>query len=108
MPKRFRTDDLLPQSGINYVYHEEHRLIRTVRLYVGDRFPRCSRCKKPVKFELILEVMDSPAQFPIRIFEVALQSEAEDAPKTPRASCNLRRLIEKTAYADKIFFTRIG
>jgi hypothetical protein len=78
MKKRYCTDEIVPESGIYYVFHEEHRLIHTVRLHSRDRFPRCSQCKEQVRFELMLHVPDRPSELPIHLFEVGLQSETED------------------------------
>jgi hypothetical protein len=49
MSRRHNTDEIIPQSGVYFVVHERHRLIRTVRLFSGDRFPRCSQCSDAVK-----------------------------------------------------------
>lgn len=77
MSRRYSTDEIIPQSGMYFVYHEPHRLIRTVRLFSGDRFPRCSQCSDEVKFELMLEMSDIGQQH-IHLYELEMQREEED------------------------------
>lgn len=79
MDERFSTGDEIPENGIYYVFHEAHRLIRSVRLLKGDRFPRCSRCSGEVVFEMMLPLPFSVDYEPVHIFELPAFSEDEDA-----------------------------
>jgi hypothetical protein len=47
------TDQEVPQSGIYRVKHEAHRLPREVVLIAGNKFPRCGKCSREVRFELV-------------------------------------------------------
>ena len=49
----FRTGQKIPESGIYKVTHAEHRLPHEVTLLKGAEFPRCSKCKEAVKFEVV-------------------------------------------------------
>jgi hypothetical protein len=49
----FRTDDVVPQSGIYRVRHQNHRLPHEVTLLRDQHFPRCSKCQDAVMFELV-------------------------------------------------------
>jgi hypothetical protein len=80
--RRFHTNDEIPEDGIYYVFHPAHRLIRTVMLCQGDRFPRCSQCADTVIFELMVPVA-APQQYePMHIFELPMLHEEEDTAPT--------------------------
>jgi hypothetical protein len=49
----FRTGEAIPESGIYRVIHAAHRVPHEVTLLSGHDFPRCSKCKDSVQFELI-------------------------------------------------------
>lgn len=49
----FKTGALIRQTGIYKVIHCEHRLPHEVILFQGERFPRCSKCRDKVSFELV-------------------------------------------------------
>ena len=55
---RFRTDEIVPQSGIYKVRHKNHRLPHEVSLFRDQRFPRCAQCENAVVFELLRAVRD--------------------------------------------------
>jgi hypothetical protein len=55
---RFRTDGIVPQSGIYKVRHRKHRLPHEVSLFRDQRFPRCAQCQNAVVFELVRAVRD--------------------------------------------------
>ncbi|MGC2744271.1 MAG: hypothetical protein WA672_13850 [Candidatus Angelobacter sp.] len=50
---KFRTDGIVPQSGIYKVRHRKHRLPHEVSLFRDQRFPRCAQCQNAVVFELL-------------------------------------------------------
>src|SRR5690349_19295000 len=77
MTKRFSTGDTVPETGIYYVYHPAHRLIRTVRLHRGHSFPRCSQCSDQVEFDLMLPLRAHQYK-PVQIFELPLLDEGQD------------------------------
>ena len=55
---RFRTDEIVPQSGIYKVRHRKHRLPHEVSLFRDQQFPRCAKCQNAVVFELLRAVAD--------------------------------------------------
>jgi hypothetical protein len=55
---RFRTDEIVPQSGIYKVRHRKHRLPHEVSLFRDQKFPRCAQCQNAVVFELLRAVRD--------------------------------------------------
>jgi hypothetical protein len=65
----FRTDDLVPASGIYSVFHAQHRLVKKVGLFKSELFPKCSRCSSPVLFALIrsLPALDYVNDLAVRI-----------------------------------------
>ncbi|MGC2742668.1 MAG: hypothetical protein WA672_05735 [Candidatus Angelobacter sp.] len=60
MAKRpvFRTDEIVPQSGVYKVRHQKHRLPHEVSLLRDQQFPRCAQCQNAVMFELLRAVPD--------------------------------------------------
>src|ERR1700744_822124 len=52
----FRTDSIVPLSGIYRVRHRKHRLPHEVTLLKEQLFPRCSKCQDGVVFELVRAV----------------------------------------------------
>lgn len=52
----FRTDEVVPESGIYRVRHQKHRVPHEVTLLRDQRFPRCSKCQNAAVFELIRPV----------------------------------------------------
>lgn len=76
--KRFLTNDEIPVDGVYYVFHAAHRLIRSVMLLEGDRFPRCSQCLDNVSFELMLSVSPAHQYEPLHVFELPLADEAQE------------------------------
>jgi hypothetical protein len=77
--QRFFTHEEIPEDGVYYVYHAAHRLIRSIVLRQGDRFPRCSLCLDQVSFELMLPVSPTHQYEPVHIFELPLEETHEDA-----------------------------
>jgi hypothetical protein len=77
--QRFFTHEEIPEDGVYYVYHTAHRLIRSIVLRQGDRFPRCSQCSDQVSFELMLPVSPSHQYEPVHIFELPLEEGNEAA-----------------------------
>jgi hypothetical protein len=78
MTHRYSTEQIIPIGGIYFVYHQQHRLIRSVRLYAGDRFPRCSECHDQVEFELMMEMPEHPGEQHIHLYQLDLREEAEE------------------------------
>jgi len=76
--KRFFTNDEIPVDGVYYIYHPAHRLIRSVMLLEGDRFPRCSQCLDAVSFELMLSVSPANQYEPLHVFELPLANEEQE------------------------------
>jgi len=53
MAEKFKTGDLVPQSGIYQVIHGEHRLPHEVTLLRANPFPPCAKCGNKVTFKLL-------------------------------------------------------
>jgi hypothetical protein len=70
----FRTDELIPHSGIYQVRHQKHRLPHEVTLFRDHQFPRCAQCDDAVIFELIRAVSEESDAMgfsaPIRVYEL--------------------------------------
>ena len=79
MTNRFSSGDKIPETGVYYVYHPIHRLVRSVRLLEGDLFPRCSQCVDRAEFELVMAVRDPDQYEPLHIFELPLHDEEAEA-----------------------------
>jgi len=82
MGKQFLTGQAIPTSGVYYVFHPAHRLIRLVRLLKGDTFPRCSQCADQVSFELQTPSFTADVNGEIHIYELPLLDQ-EDGTVTP-------------------------
>lgn len=52
MDKKYRPGEIVPDSGVYRVTHDEHRLMHDATLLAGDRFPLCKQCQRQVRFEL--------------------------------------------------------
>jgi hypothetical protein len=57
-PPAFRTDDVIPHSGIYRVLHQKHRLPHEVTLLRDQKFPRCAQCQDAVVFEMLQAAQD--------------------------------------------------
>jgi len=75
----FRPGEAIPVTGIYRVFHARHRASHEVTLLAGEVFPRCSKCKGDVHFELIIQAQRPKADtdFRIRLFEVPHPAEEE-------------------------------
>jgi hypothetical protein len=69
-----RTGCSVPESGIYRVSHSQHVLPKEVALLKGHAFPRCSRCRKPVSYELVCAA-PSLANVPTNTLKVTLYEE---------------------------------
>ena len=52
LTKKYQPGELVPESGVYRVTHDEHRLMHEAMLLAGSRFPLCKRCHRSVRFEL--------------------------------------------------------
>ena len=50
---RFKTEMVIPHSGIYRVLHGAHRLPHEVTLLKGEKFPKCQKCSDTVTFALV-------------------------------------------------------
>jgi len=86
----FRTDEVVPQSGIYRVRHSSHRVPHEVTLLRDEYFPRCAKCDTAVMFELVRAVPDeSETAISPRICLYELPVLEDDEPRedeTPAAS----------------------
>ena len=79
---RFRTDEIVPQSGVYKVRHRKHRLPHEVSLFRDQQFPRCAQCQDAVIFELlraVTEEAEAAISPPISLYELPV---LEDYPLT--------------------------
>jgi hypothetical protein len=53
MTAKFKTGDVVPESGIYQVVHGEHRLPHEVTLLRANPFPPCAQCGNKVTFKLL-------------------------------------------------------
>lgn len=85
-PQKFSTDEVVPESGIYRVTHKGHRLPHEVTLLVGHIFPRCSKCKDSVQFEVVRHASHIQAQpgFNVVVYELPVFEEDD----TPEAVAN--------------------
>jgi hypothetical protein len=78
----FRTDELIPQSGIYQVRHQKHRLPHEVTLFRDHQFPRCAQCHDAVIFELIRAVSEESDAMgfstPIRVYELPVLDDEQE------------------------------
>jgi hypothetical protein len=83
--QKFSTGEVVPDSGIYRVMHEGHRLPHEVTLLARQIFPRCSKCKDRVQFEVIRHASHIQAQpgFNVVVYELPVFEEEED--DTPEA-----------------------
>jgi len=81
-PQKFNTGETVPESGIYRVLHGEHRLPHEVTLLAGQIFPRCSKCKDSVHFEVVRHAAHIQAQpgFNVVVYELPAFEE-DDAPE---------------------------
>jgi hypothetical protein len=75
---RFLTGNRIPVSGIDRVIHDTHRLPHEVTLFSDQVFPRCSKCKDSVKFELIHAGTDTLNEhgFHVNLYELDDQDDS--------------------------------
>ncbi|HEV2964625.1 MAG TPA: hypothetical protein VG649_22545 [Candidatus Angelobacter sp.] len=85
-PQKFSTDEVVPESGIYRVTHKGHRLPHEVTLLAGQIFPRCSKCKDRVQFEVVRHASHIQAQpgFNVVVYELPVFEEDD----TPEAVAN--------------------
>jgi len=68
-----RTGVNVPESGIYRVSHSQHNLPYEVTLLKDQKFPRCSRCKEPIFYELLRSApatSSHPSAFTVALYEL--------------------------------------
>jgi hypothetical protein len=82
-PQKFNTDETVPESGIYRVMHAGHRLPHEVTLLSGQVFPRCSKCKDQVQFEVVRHAshIQGLPGFNVVVYELPVFEE-DDASET--------------------------
>lgn len=75
--QKFNTGQTVPHSGIYRVIHAGHRLPHEVTLLAGQIFPRCSKCKDAVQFQVIRKAgtADTDPNFKIVVYELPVLDE---------------------------------
>ena len=58
MAKSFRSQEIVPESGVYEVKHSSHRLKHEVTILKGSLFPLCKRCGADVRFRLVNAVRE--------------------------------------------------
>jgi hypothetical protein len=53
---KFKTEMVIPASGVYEVTHSAHRLPHEVTLLRAETFPKCQKCADAVTFKLIREL----------------------------------------------------
>lgn len=84
----FRTGEAIPESGIYRVIHKAHRVPHEVTLLSGHNFPRCSKCKDAVQFELIQAATELLHEYAFRVQLYELPVEECENP-----DCSKNKLI---------------
>lgn len=83
---RFRTEEIIPASGIYRVYHSAHRLPHEVTLLKGERFPKCQKCSDTVTFKLVRALAYQTAvkgsSWRIALYELPVNEPVVPAKKT--------------------------
>jgi hypothetical protein len=78
-----RTGCTVPESGIYRASHSQHNLPEEVTLLRNQNFPRCSRCDRPVFFELVRSapalVNVHPSRFTVALYELPELTNDEKA-----------------------------
>lgn len=54
--------ELVPETGVYWVYHYAHRISHPARLNRGEHFPECHECGVRVRFERAAEDVEAKAQ----------------------------------------------
>lgn len=49
----FQPGELVRESGVYAVVHDQHRERHSATIFHGDRFPQCARCGQLVRFILL-------------------------------------------------------
>ncbi|HZS28712.1 MAG TPA: hypothetical protein VFB76_15905 [Candidatus Angelobacter sp.] len=65
MTQRFKPGEIVPDSGVYWVIHKEHRPAHLNELRAAETFPHCKQCKDEVRFELLSDAnyrIKSPTQ----------------------------------------------
>jgi hypothetical protein len=80
-PNDLRTGCYVPESGIYFVIHPQHRLPREITLIREQSFPRCCKCSDPVYFKLVRSVRSldvNPHGFRMTLYELPELAEQQD------------------------------
>jgi hypothetical protein len=54
----FKPGQPVPESGLYCIEHHSHRLMHSLTLSAGIRFPRCKRCGNAVRFTLLRKLKE--------------------------------------------------
>ncbi len=52
----YKPGEIVPESGLYRIDHDQHRLMHEATLTAGMLFPRCRRCNDEVRFTLVRAV----------------------------------------------------
>ena len=81
----FKTGATVPESGIYRVFHTAHRLPHEVTLFRENMFPRCSKCKDEVVFELLHAASRTFAFERLTLYELPAMDDDQPAEPTEAA-----------------------
>jgi hypothetical protein len=81
--QKFHTGQTVPESGIYKVIHAGHRLPHEVTLLAGHIFPRCSKCKDAVQFQVVRQAVtpDADPNFKVVVYELPVLDDEDDMKK---------------------------
>lgn len=71
----FFTGDEIAEDGVYWIHHLQHRLVRTITLIKGEKFPKCLQCSHAVRFELLLPLHGLLNPAVARISEIPLDDQ---------------------------------
>ncbi|PYP91914.1 MAG: hypothetical protein DMG65_05590 [Candidatus Angelobacter sp. Gp1-AA117] len=74
--RKYKTGDLVPETGIYNVTHDGHRLQHQVVIIRDEKFPRCGKCADSVFFELAYPAPGVREANFIRVYELPEVEEA--------------------------------
>lgn len=74
--KSYKPGEVVPDSGIYKVHHDQHRLMHEAALLRDTFFPRCKRCGNAVRFVLARRV-HSKSVLPFRSTDLLEESREE-------------------------------
>ena len=76
--EQFKTQQLVPLTGLYRIVHRAHRLPHEALLLAGEVFPRCAKCNDQVQFELLTAAPGVKPEKIARVYELPVLEEEDD------------------------------